>query len=191
MPVLAGSQPPLMVTDPPYGVGYDPAWRTRRGCGTGTLAQGKVLNDDRVDWREAYALFPGDVAYVWHGALHGDVVAAGLAACGLQLRAQIVWAKQHFTLSRGDYHWKHETCWYAVREGKSSHWGGDRRQTTVWEIANNNPFGNPQRELSCLASPHRPSIACSMTALLPASSRHTRRPLAYPPHQRPQGPLQR
>jgi len=86
---------------------------------------------------------------------------------------------------------KHETCWYAVREGKSSHWGGDRRQTTVWEIANNNPFGNPQRELSCLASPHRPSIACSMTALLPASSRHTRRPLAYPPHQRPQGPLQR
>ena len=107
-----------------------------------------MLNDDRADWREAYALFPGDVAYVWHGALHGDVVAAGLAACGLRLRAQIVWAKQHFALSRGDYHWKHETCWYAVREGKSSHWQGDRTQTTVWEIANNNPFGNPQREQS-------------------------------------------
>ena len=57
-----------------------------------------MLNDDRADWRQAYALFPGDVAYVWHGALHGDVVAAGLAACGLQPRAQIVWAKQHFTL---------------------------------------------------------------------------------------------
>ena len=144
--MLAGSQPLLMVTDPPYGVGYDPSWRTRRGCAAGTLAQGKVLNDDRVDWREAYALFTGDVAYIWHGALHGDIVAAGLAACRLQLRAQIVWAKQHFTLSRGDYHWKHETCWYAVREGKVSHWQGDRTQTTVWEIANNNPFGNPQRE---------------------------------------------
>ena len=47
----------------------------------------------RADWREAYALFPGDVAYIWHGALRGDVVAAGLAACGFQLRAQIVWAK--------------------------------------------------------------------------------------------------
>ncbi len=66
----------------------------------------------------------------------------------MQPRAQIVWAKQHFTLSRGDYHWKHETCWYAVREGRTSHWQGDRRQTTVWEIANNNPFGNPQREQS-------------------------------------------
>jgi hypothetical protein len=43
-----------------------------------------VLNDDRADWREAYALFPGDVAYIWHGALHADVAAAGLAACGMQ-----------------------------------------------------------------------------------------------------------
>jgi len=147
-PVLAGSQPHLMIADPPYGVSYEPSWRARRGLGAGKLSQGKVLNDDRADWRETYALFPGDVAYIWHGALHGDIVAAGLAACGLQPRAQIVWAKQHFTLSRGDYHWKHETCWYAVREGRTSHWQGDRRQTTVWEIANNNPFGNPQREQS-------------------------------------------
>jgi DNA modification methylase len=147
-PVLARSKPHLMVADPPYGVSYDPAWRARRGLGAGNLAQGKVLNDDRADWREAYALFPGDVAYIWHGALHGDVVAAGLAACGLHPRAQIIWVKQHFTLGRGDYHWKHETCWYAVREGRTSHWGGDRTQTTVWEIANNNPFGNRQREQS-------------------------------------------
>jgi hypothetical protein len=81
-PVLARSEPHLMITDPPYGVGYDPSWRARRGLGAGNLARGKVLNDDRADWREAYALFPGDVAYVWHGALHGDIVAAGLAACG-------------------------------------------------------------------------------------------------------------
>jgi DNA modification methylase len=146
--VLAGSQPNLMITDPPYGVNYEPSWRAHRGLGVGKLAQGKVLNDDRADWREAYALFPGEVAYVWHGALHGDVVAAGLAACGWQLRAQIIWAKQHFTLSRGDYHWKHETCWYAVRGGKTSQWQGDRTQTTVWEIANNNPFGNREREQS-------------------------------------------
>jgi DNA modification methylase len=147
-PMLAGSQPHLMVTDPPYGVGYDPSWRARRGVGSGKLAQGKVLNDDRADWRQAYALFTGDVAYVWHGALHGGVVAADLAACGLQRRAQIVWVKQHFTLSRGHYHWRDENCWYAVREGKAGHWQGDRTQTTVWEIPNNNPFGNRQREQS-------------------------------------------
>ena len=146
--VLAGSEPHLMIADPPYGVGYDPSWRARGKLKTRKLAVGKVLNDDRASWHEAYALFPGDVAYVWSGALHGDVVAADLAACGLQLRAQIIWVKQHFALSRGDYHWKHETCWYAVRESKTSHWQGDRTQTTVWEIANNNPFGNRQHEQS-------------------------------------------
>jgi DNA modification methylase len=146
--VLAGSEPHLMIADPPYGVSYDPSWRGQRKLSTGKLARGKVLNDDCAEWRAAYALFPGDVAYVWHGALHGNVVAADLAACGLQPRAQIIWVKQHFALSRGDYHWKHETCWYAVRENKTSHWQGDRTQTTVWEIPNNNPFGNRDREQS-------------------------------------------
>ena len=35
-----------------------------------------------------------------------------------------------------------------MRQGKAGHWQGDRKQTTVWEIANNNPFGNRQREQS-------------------------------------------
>ena len=147
-PVVTGSRPDLMVTDPPYGVDYDPSWRACRRASSGSLARGKVLNDDRADWQQAYELFTGDVAYVWHGALHGDVVAGDLEACGFQLRAQIVWVKQHHTLSRGHYHWRHENCFYAVREGKPGHWQGGRTQTTVWEIANNNPFGNRQREQS-------------------------------------------
>ena len=76
--VLAGTQPDVMVTDPPYGVDYDPSWRARHGFSGGKLATDKVLNDDRADWRQAYALFSGDVAYVWHGALRGNVVGADL-----------------------------------------------------------------------------------------------------------------
>src|SRR4029077_403837 len=62
MPVLAGSQPHLMVAGPPYGVGYDPSWRARRNLSSDRLAQGKVLNDDRADWREAYPFLfsPGE-----------------------------------------------------------------------------------------------------------------------------------
>jgi DNA modification methylase len=144
--VLAGSQPHLMVTDPPYGIEYDLVWRGRLNQNGDKLACGKVPKDDRADWHQAYALFPGDVAYVWHGAMHGKVVAADLADCGFQLQAQIVWAKQHFALSRGHYHCKHECCWYAVREGKPGHWHGDRTQTTVWEVTNNNPFSNQKHE---------------------------------------------
>lgn len=57
--LLDGVRPHLMVTDPPYGVDYDPAWRNRAGL-SGTKRVGKVLNDHRADWREAWALFPGD-----------------------------------------------------------------------------------------------------------------------------------
>jgi ParB-like nuclease family protein len=63
--LLDAVEPHLMVTDPPYGVMYDPDWRNRAGAAE-TKRTGKVLNDDRADWREAWALFPGDVAYVWH-----------------------------------------------------------------------------------------------------------------------------
>ena len=35
-------------------------------------------------------------------------------------------------MGRGDYHWQHEPCWYAVRS--KGHWTGDRKQTTLWSI---------------------------------------------------------
>jgi len=138
--LLNSVTPVLMVTDPPYGTNFDPTWRERAGLGR-VRQTGRVVNDDRADWSEAYKLFPGNVAYVWHSGVHGAEVAAGLEAAGLRIRAQIIWAKQHFALGRGDFHWQHEPAYYCVREGKSSNWCGDRKQSTLWEIANSNPFG--------------------------------------------------
>jgi len=37
-------------------------------------------------------------------------------------------------MSRGDYHWQHEPCWYAVRKGKTGKYDGGRKQTTLWQI---------------------------------------------------------
>jgi DNA modification methylase len=142
MRLLAGQKPPfIMATDPPYGVDLEPEWREEVGLNPRTRQGGKVSNDDRVDWSAAYVLFPGDVAYVWHAGIHAAEVAVGLYSCEFQIRAQIIWRKQHFAISRGAYHWGHEPCWYAVRKGKTSHWRGDRTQSTVWEVANLNPFG--------------------------------------------------
>ena len=130
--LLGGDRPQLMVTDPPYGVAYDPAWRHRLGLNKSAKNQG-VRNDERADWAAAWALFPGQIAYVWHGALHAAVVADSLAKTGFAIRAQIIWAKERLVMSRGDYHWQHEPCWYAVRS--KGHWTGDRKQTTLWSIA--------------------------------------------------------
>jgi DNA modification methylase len=145
--LLTGHQPPiLMVTDPPYGVDLEPEWREQAGLNPRTRQGGKVANDDRIDWSEAWALFPGDVVYVWHAGVHAGEVAQGLQSCGFEIRSQIIWVKQHFAISRGAYHWRHEPCWYAVRKGQSGRWLGDRKQTTVWEVANLNPFGGSGAE---------------------------------------------
>ncbi len=101
--LLEGGKPILMVADPPYGVTYDPEWRKRAGVNNSDRT-GKVSNDDRADWREAWALFPGDVAYVWHGALHAGTVAASLEACHFQIRSQVIWAKPSLVIGRGHYH---------------------------------------------------------------------------------------
>lgn len=137
--VLDGVSPHLMVTDPPYGVEYDATWRkaalpdTNPGK-TGGM-HGKVSNDHIADWSEAWGLFAGEVAYVWHAGNKAHVVADSLIDSGFDIRAQIVWNKHQHVIGRGHYHPKHEPCWYAVRsKGGTGHWQGDRKQSTVWDI---------------------------------------------------------
>jgi DNA modification methylase len=143
--LLDSAKPAVMVTDPPYGVDYDPNWREQAGLGR-QRQTGTVANDQQVDWSAAYGLFPGAVAYVWHAGVHAAEVAGNLESAGFCIRSQIIWAKQHFALSRGNYHWQHEPCWYAVKEGQPANWCGDRTQSTLWQVANLNPFGGSEEE---------------------------------------------
>jgi DNA modification methylase len=153
--VLGSVRPHLMVTDPPYGVEYDPTWRTRAGVNLNKHRLGKVANDDQADWREAWALFPGSVAYVWHAGRHASTVQESLEAVGFDVRSQIIWAKDRFALSRGHYHWQHEPCWYAVRNGSAS-WTGDRKQSTLWQIPAREGQGfehGTQKPVACMQRP--------------------------------------
>lgn len=142
--LLNGNNPILMVTDPPYGVNYEPEWR--EVAGKGERAKGTVLNDDRYDWSDAYSLFTGDVAYIWHASSYTHKFAEHIENCDFKLISLIIWSKQHFALSRGDYHGQHEPLWYAVKKGKPHNWQGKRDQSTIWEINNNNVFGGSGEE---------------------------------------------
>ena len=159
--VMEGATPFLCVTDPPYGVNYDPNWRNVEAK-KGHLAYsdrrvGKVTNDDRADWRETWALTPSDVIYSWHPPGATSLIhATALQDSGFVLRMQIIWAKSNFPIGRGDYHVRHEPCWYAVRKGKASRRTDDRTQSTLWKInLDKNVEGghSTQKPVECMRKP--------------------------------------
>ncbi len=126
----------LMVTDPPYGVKYEADWRAKAKGRKKTEREenSNLKNDDQADWYDAYTLFNGNVAYVWHASAFTDVVMDGLRRSGFEIKQQIIWAKNVHALSRSDYHWQHEPCWYAVKKTKERNWKGGRSQMTVWNV---------------------------------------------------------
>jgi DNA modification methylase len=163
---LGGNKPILMVTDPPWGVEYDANWRNSQiqngkvlGRGTiGARAIGKVDNDDRMDWSDAWKLFSGDVMYVWHAGIHCGDVQRSIEESDFTVHSQIIWSKNNIVISRGYYHNKHEPCFYAVRNGKTALWIGDRKQNTIWEIdkpTKSETGHSTQKPLECMSWPIR------------------------------------
>jgi len=149
----------LMITDPPYGVEYDPNWRNE-AAEKGLISYaagsvGKVQNDDRVDWSEAYRLFDCQVAYVWHADRHAKEVQESLEICNYKIISQIIWSKTHHSISRGDYHWQHEPCWYAVKKNSNHNWQGSRSETTLWKINREkmDTGHGTQKPVECMARP--------------------------------------
>ncbi len=158
--VLDGAEPNLMVTDPPYGVDYQPEWRDEAPLARADRSLGKVTADDQADWGAAFQLFGGAAAYVWHADRFASVVQRALEAADLPTRAQIIWNKGgKYPVSRGHYHWQHEPCWYVARKGVSARWQGGRKETTVWDIdlvAKDDATGHStQKPVECMARPIR------------------------------------
>ena len=159
--LLNGQKPLLMVTDPPYGVNYDPNWRNEadraNGKPYGARAIGRVQNDDKIDWSGAWALSPCKVAYVWHAGKYAGDVQESLEKNDFIIISQIIWAKPRFVISRGDYHWQHEPCWYAHKKGSKHFYIGDRSQTTLWEISHvkSETGHGTQKPIECMERPIR------------------------------------
>ena len=130
--LTGGAQMDMLLTDPPYNVGY-----TGKTADALTIANDKQDGDAfRAFLTDAFqaangAMKPGAVFYIWHADSEGLNFRAACAAAGFTVRQCLVWCKNTMVMGRQDYQWKHEPCLYGWKDGAAHLWASDRKQTTI------------------------------------------------------------
>ena len=79
------------------------------------------------------AMLPGAVFYIWHADSNGLDFRRAADKIGWQVRQCLIWNKNHFTLGRNDYQWKHEPCLYGWKAGAGHYFFDSRGEATVIE----------------------------------------------------------
>ena len=138
--LMAGEKAKLCNTDPPYGIAYDSASlhnnKTTYDAIDNDGIDGAKLQSFLESYIRAAVPFLVDNAawYMWHPMLTQGTFFAAAAAADILISRQIIWVKPQLIFGRGEYHWKHELCFYGWRRGNRPDFYGERNQTTVWEI---------------------------------------------------------
>lgn len=161
--LMDGKQAVLMNTDPPYGIAYVSNAKSKNQAVSYEEIEnddldGEVLQKFLEDAIRAAVPHLRDNAafYLWHPMLTQGTffAAAAAAAADILINRQIIWVKPQFIFGRGDYHWRHELCFYGWRRGNKPEFYGERNQDTIWEVGRENDKIHPtQKPIELFARP--------------------------------------
>lgn len=116
--LLEGKEADLLFTDPPYNINVS----NSKGD--------KIINDNMKD-KEFYLflesafknagenLKKGGAFYIWYADTEVVNFRNALTNNELEVKQNLIWNKNTFTLGRQDYKWKHEPCLYGWKKGAS------------------------------------------------------------------------
>ncbi len=145
--VLDGKQADIMVTDPPYNVDYGSTVagknksKTRDGS---TIANDNLSDDEFYQFLLAFykaaekVLKKGAPIYVFHSTKETVNFTKAMTDAWFKYSQTLIWLKNHFTLGRQDYQWRHEPILYGWKEGAGHYFIDDRTLDTVFEIVAEN-----------------------------------------------------
>lgn len=130
--LMGGGLGDLLLTDPPYNVDVENS--------SGMKIMNNKLSDgvfrkllfDAFSAAEKY-LRPGAACYVWMASSEIDSCIEAFEKAGLLYKQMLIWVKNHFTLGRQDYQWRHENCVYGWKPGASHYFVDSRKESTVYE----------------------------------------------------------
>lgn len=136
----------LLITDPPYGVALgsnesvDQARQRHRRTDGKIISNDELSSGDLSNFLQASfsltknLLVPGAGFYIWHADNNRKEFIDAVQSVGWAVREILIWNKNHFTLGRQDYQWKHEPCLYGWNDGGPHYWAGGRKQSTVLDF---------------------------------------------------------
>jgi DNA modification methylase len=132
----------MVFTDPPYGVSYADKNEFLNNHDKGNRIQTKIKNDHmNLDdykelWLNAFKCFIPFLSdyssYYICSPQGGDLfMMMMIKESGLQLKHQIIWAKNNHVLGRSDYNYKHEPIFYGWFK-KHKFYGNGEQKFSVW-----------------------------------------------------------
>lgn len=139
--LMDGEKADMVFTDPPWNVDYGGVSEDNP---MGYVPR-KILNDcmSTEDFKQfMYSAFncmnlfskEGCMTYVVMSAQEWGNMMLALADNDYHWSSTIIWNKDHFVLSRKDYHTKYEPIWYGWKNGSRLCPLEDRAQSDVWDF---------------------------------------------------------
>lgn len=130
-----GVQADLYLTDPPYNIGYEGKTKKKLTIENDIQDSDSFRNFLVLAFSAAKEVMKAGAAfYIWHADTEGYNFRGACMDVGWQVRENLIWSKDVFTLGRQDYQWRHEPCLYGWNEGSHA-WYSDRKQSTILEFA--------------------------------------------------------
>ena len=146
--LMAGEKADLLITDPPYGVGYEEKLdflnrandkdHVNRKKGkqkiTGDESEKDLDKLMNAAMGNAYeSMKPGAVFYIWHQEKEYQLFKQAVEKAGLMIKQILIWVKNSFVPGLQDYQWNHEPCIYGWKDGAAHYFVDSRKQRTVIE----------------------------------------------------------
>ena len=132
--LMDGRKANLVLTDPPYNVGFE-------------SASGLKIKNDSQKSEQFYNfllsafrsvadnLESGGSAYIFHADTDGENFRRAFREAGFHLSGTCIWVKDSFVMGRSPYQWQHEPILYGWLKTGAHKWYAGRSEATIWNFA--------------------------------------------------------